>query len=143
MANTGKIYWLTGQSGSGKTTIATKLKYWLAADKKNWRKSVHIIDDTDLNNKFTEESHATVAFYIARFLSEKGDDVIVSIHSPLRAERESFKKQANITEIYCHTKSRKSDNINPNYESPIEAYINLDTSEDIDKTFKKLLRLII
>jgi adenylylsulfate kinase-like enzyme len=142
MQNNGRIYWLTGQSGSGKTTIANRLKYWLAADKKNWRKSVHIIDEADLKNKFTEESYAIMAFYIARFLSEKGDDVIVSVQSPNREEREKFKSQTKLLEIYCHTKSRQI-NINPDYEHPLQTFVDLDTSSDVDTTFKKLIRLIV
>ena len=136
------IYWFTGQSGSGKTTIANKLKMWLGADKKNWRKSVHIIDTENLHDKFTEESYPQIAFYIARFLSEKGDDVIVALHSPNLKEREEFKSNAKIKEIYCHTKSRVGTGINPNYEPPKEIYIDLDTSMEADITFKRLIRLI-
>ena len=137
------IYWLTGQSGSGKTSIAHRLKVWLGAEKRNWRKSVHIIDDTDLANKFTEESCPQMAFYIARFLSEKGDDVIVSIQSPNREEREDFKSKSKMIEIYCHTNTRQGNGINPNYEPPIQSFADLDTTGDVDSTFKKLIRLLV
>lgn len=137
------IYWFTGQSGSGKTALANKLKIWLNADKKNWRRSVHIIDEADLINKFTEESYPTIAFYIARYLSEKGEDVVVSLISPIREEREGFKSKAKITEIYCHTKSRQGRGINDNYEPPIQNYADLDTTGDIDTTFNKLIRLLV
>jgi adenylylsulfate kinase-like enzyme len=137
------IYWLTGQSGSGKTTIAQKLKIWLSAEKRNWRKSVHVIDESDLKDKFTEESYANIAFYIARYLSDKGDDVVVSLQSPSKEERERFKSQTKITEIYCHTKARQGSGINPNYEPPTENFANLDTTHDIDTTFKRLLRLLV
>lgn len=137
------IYLFTGQSGSGKTVIAQKLKVWLSAEKRNWRKSVHVIDDSDFKDKFTEESYATIAFYIARYLSEKGDDVVVSVNCPSKEERERFKSQTKITEIYCHTKARQGNGINPNYEPPTENFVNLDTSSDLDSTFKKLLRLLV
>lgn len=137
------IYWLTGQSGSGKTSIAQKLKIWLSAEKRNWRKSVHIIDEADLTNKFTEESYSQIAFYIARFLSEKGDDVIVSIQSPVRQERDEFKAKTKMLEIYCHTNSRQGNGINPNYEPPLQSFADLDTTADVDTTFKKLIRLIV
>ena len=137
------IYWFTGQSGSGKTAIAQKLKIWLSAEKRNWRKSVHVIDEADLSQKFTEESYPVIAYYIARFLSEKGDDVIVSIQSPKRDERERFKSETKILEIYCHTKARQGAGINTEYEPPIENFADLDTTTDLDSTFKKLLRLLI
>lgn len=137
------IYWFTGQSGSGKTTIASKLKIWLNADKRNWRKSVHVIDESDMKDKFTEESYTTVAFYIARFLSDKGDDVIVSLQSPNRMEREEYKSKTKFMEIYCHTKARTGNGINPNYEPPQEKYVDLDTTSDPDLTFKKLIRMVI
>jgi len=34
------IYWFTGQPGSGKTVLATKLKDFLQTEKRNWRKDV-------------------------------------------------------------------------------------------------------
>jgi adenylylsulfate kinase-like enzyme len=143
MQNNGRIYWLTGQSGSGKTAIAQKLKIWLASEKRNWRKSVHIIDESDLENKFTEESHSVIAYYISRFLSEKGDDVIVALHSPDRTQREEFKSKTKIFEIYCHTKSRQGRGINMYYEPPLENFANLDTTADVESTFKKLVKLMV
>jgi adenylylsulfate kinase-like enzyme len=137
------IFWFTGQSGSGKSTLAQKLKIWLGAEKRNWRKSVHVIDEKDLANNFTEESYSQIAFYIARFLSEKGDDVVVAVQSPNRTQREEFKSKTNIKEIYCHTTARRGNGINPNYEPPLEMFSDLETTANPDETFKKLIRLIL
>lgn len=137
------VYWFTGQSGSGKTALANKLKFWLNAEKKNWRRSVHVIDDKDLENQFTEESYAQIAFYISKFLSDKGDDVVVSVQSANREQRNEFKSKTKMIEIYCHTKSRQGSGIDINYEPPIQNYVDLDTTTDVDTTFNKLIRLLV
>ena len=147
------IYLFTGQPGSGKTTLGKKLQMWLQTDKKNWRKSVFHIDGDQLRELFPNTDYSkegrykniNKAFDIAKFLDASGNDVVISLVSPYKELREKFKSQCKVQEIYCHTKKiRGKENMFAlDYEPPTEFYVDLDTSESPDDTFKKLLKIII
>ena len=147
------IYLFTGQPGSGKTTLAKKLQIWLQTDKANWRKSVFHIDGDQLreifpNKDYSKEGRETniqKAFDIARFLDNSGNDVVISLVSPYKQLRDEFKSQCKVQEVYCHTKKirGREDKFALDYEPPTEFYIDLDTSDTSDETFKKLLKIII
>jgi len=147
------IYLFTGQPGSGKTTLAKKLQMWLQTDKANWRKSVFHIDGDQLRELFPNTDYSkegrykniAKAFDIAKFLEASGNDVVMSLVSPYRELREEFKSQCKVQEIYCHTKKirGREDKFVLDYEPPIEFYIDLDTSENTDETFKKLLKMML
>jgi adenylylsulfate kinase-like enzyme len=147
------IYLFTGQPGSGKTTLAKKLQFWLQTDKKNWRKSVFHIDGDQLRELFPNTDYSkegrykniTKAFDIAKYLDDCGNDVVISLVSPYRELRERFKSECKVTEIYCHTKKMRGreDKFALDYEPPIEFFVDLDTSELPDNTFNKLIKIII
>jgi len=147
------IYLFTGQPGSGKTTLAKKLQMWLQTDKKNWRKSVFHIDGDQLRELFPNTDYSkegrynniNKAFDIAKFLDASGNDVVISLVSPYKKLREKFKSECKIQEIYCHTKQMRGreDKFALDYEPPTEFYIDLDTSENPDETFKKLLKMML
>jgi adenylylsulfate kinase-like enzyme len=147
------IYLFTGQPGSGKTTLAKKLQMWLQTDKKNWRKSVFHIDGDQLRELFPNTDYSkegrykniTKAFDIAKYLNDSDNDVVISLVSPYRELREKFKSECKVQEIYCHTKKirGREDKFALDYEPPIEFYVDLDTSDNPDETFKKLLKIII
>jgi adenylylsulfate kinase-like enzyme len=147
------IYLFTGQPGSGKTTLGKKLQIWLQTDKKNWRKSVFHIDGDQLielfpNTDYSKEGryeNINKAFDIAKFLDASGNDVVISLVSPYKELREKFKSQCKVQEIYCHTKKirGREDKFALDYEPPVEFYVDLDTTENPDDTFKKLLKIII
>jgi adenylylsulfate kinase len=147
------IYLFTGQPGSGKTTLAKKLQMWLQTDKKNWRKSVFHIDGDQLRELFPNTDYSKEgryknigkAFDIAKFLDASGNDVVISLVSPYKELREKFKSECKVQEIYCHTKTirGREDKFALDYEPPIEFYIELDTSESADETFKKLLKMML
>ena len=147
------IYLLTGQPGSGKTTLGKKLQMWLQTDKKNWRKSVFHIDGDQLRELFPNTDYSkegryeniNKAFDIAKFLDASGNDVVISLVSPYKELREEFKSQCKVQEIYCHTKQMRGreDKFALDYEPPVEFYVDLDTTENPDDTFKKLLKIII
>jgi adenylylsulfate kinase-like enzyme len=147
------IYLFTGQPGSGKTTLAKKLQFWLQTDKKNWRKSVFHIDGDQLRELFPNtdyskkgrERNIQKAFDIAKYLDSCGSDVVISMVSPYIELREKLKSECKVQEIYCHTKKiRGKENFFAlDYEPPVEFYINLDTSKQPDETFSNLLKFLI
>jgi len=147
------IYLFTGQPGSGKTTLAKKLQFWLQTDKKNWRKSVFHIDGDQLrelfpNTDYTKkgrEKNIQKAFDIAKYLDSCGSDVVISMVSPYKELREQLKLQCKVQEIYCHTKKIRGREglFALDYEPPVEFYIDLDTSKQPDETFSNLLKFLI
>jgi adenylylsulfate kinase len=147
------IYLFTGQPGSGKTTLAKKLQFWLQTDKKNWRKSVFHIDGDQLRELFPNKDYSKEgrerniqkAFDIAKYLDSNGTDVVISLVSPYREMREQLKSVCKVQEIYCHTKKirGREEFFALDYEKPIEFFIDLDTSELPDNTFSKLIKMIL
>ena len=147
------IYLFTGQPGSGKTTLGKKLQMWLQTDKANWRKSVFHIDGDQLRELFPNTDYSKEgrykniqkAFDIAKYLDNAGNDVVISLVSPYKELREKFKSECKVQEVYCHTKKirGREDKFALDYEPPTEFYINLDTSDNLDSTFNKLLKMIL
>ena len=122
-------------------------------DKKNWRKSVFHIDGDELRELFPNtdyskegrEANIRKAMDISKYLDSTGHDVVVSLVSPYKELREEFKSQCKVQEIYCHTKKirGREDKFALDYEPPTQFYIDLDTSESADETFKKLIKILI
>ena len=85
------------------------------------------------------------AFDIAKYLDNAGNDVVISLVSPYRELRENFKSECKVTEVYCHTKKMRGreDKFALDYEPPTEFYVDLDTSDSTDETFKKLLKALL
>ena len=147
------IYLFTGQPGSGKTTLGKKLQIWLQTDKKNWRKSVFHIDGDQLRELFPNKDYSKEgrerniqkAFDIAKYLDSNGTDVVISLVSPYREMREALKSECKVQEIYCHTKKirGREDFFALDYEKPIQFFIDLDTSDNVDTTFSKLIKMIL
>jgi adenylylsulfate kinase-like enzyme len=142
------IYWFTGQPASGKTTIAKHLNSYLS----NTERVIHI-DGDDLRKIFNNKDYSEIgrrrnierAQDIARFMSEKGYSVVVSLVSPYKDMRDSFKKDNNVIEIYVHTKDirgREEYHVD-NYEPPTENYVDLDTTNKRDdESFIDLIKFI-
>lgn len=140
------IYWLTGQPGSGKTTMGT----WITASFPN--KSITIdgddIRDIFQNKDYSEEGrkkNIERAQTLSKFLNAKGYTVIVSLVSPFREQREIFKSEMgnDITEIYVHTTNiRGRENFHvKDYEQPLENFIDCDTTDSSEyQTFLNLRR---
>ena len=143
------IYWFIGQPGVGKTALAKKLQFWLQTDKVNWRKSVFHIDEQMIREFYDIETDTTaehnqiqdICATIAGFANRTGHDVVVSTSSPFQEIRERYKKKYRIKEIYCHNKKVKS--TYDYFEPPKQFFIDLDTSDTPDETFKKLVKILI
>ena len=127
------IIWLTGQPGSGKTTLAK----WLEA---HFAGKATIVDGDDIRAIFDNKDYSEagrrknieLAQNIAKFLHYKGEIAIVSLVSPYKDQRDSFKEAMgdNIREVYVHTTSirgREQFHVQ-DYSAPIENFIDIDTT---------------
>ena len=138
------IIWLTGQPGSGKTTICRRI----LSDKPD----VFHIDGDDLRDLFENKDYSEtgrrknveLAQQIAHYLQKKGKDVVVSLVSPYKDQRDRFKEKMgdNLVEVYIHTTDvRGRENFFvKEYEAPTEKYLSIDTTnESIEESTKKVL----
>jgi len=132
------IYWFTGQPHSGKTTLADSLK-----DK--WFPHAFRIDGDEMRELFANKDYSEkgrranieAAQRIAHYLHNQGKDVIVSLVSPYKDQREEFKKLLTwqIKEIYVNYDPEKGRRGREEYwvkeyEKPIDNFIDIDTNLD-------------
>ena len=132
---------ITGQAGSGKTTIATELEKIIA--------NPIIIDGDELreifvNKDYSEEGrrrNITNAYNIARFLEAKGFTPIIALISPYIDLREDLKSQSNVSEIYLTTSQiRGRENFfAPGYLPPQEDFLSINTDLALDECIQKIL----
>jgi len=132
-----RIIWLTGQPGSGKTTLALSLENKIRS--KDSSTKIMVIDGDDLRDitvnkdysKKGREKNITTAQKIAHFLFNKNFIVIVSLVAPYRELREIFKSIAPVLEIYLHTTEIRGREkfFAEDYEPPVKNFINIDTTE--------------
>ncbi len=132
-----KIIWLTGQPGSGKTTLAKAIEKSIKS--KNINTNTMIIDGDDLRNitvnkdysRKGREKNITTAQKIAHFLYNKKFIVIVSLVAPYKNLREKFKSLVPVCEIYLHTTEVRGREkfFAKDYECPTENFLNIDTTK--------------
>lgn len=144
------IFYIIGQPGSGKTTLALELVKVFSSTP-----TVHI-DGDDLRVIFDNKDYSETgrrrnierAQDIALFLHKKGYNVIVSVVSPYKEQRELFKDKMGdqLKEIYIHTSEiRGRENFFvEDYEKPTENYVdmctdNITVAECIEIIFKKII----
>lgn len=144
------IYWLTGQPGAGKTTLVKMLYTHLHPLKPM------IVDGDDIREIFNNKDYSEVgrrknvelAQHLAHFIHNKGGVALVSLVSPYKDQRDSFKELIgvdNIKEIYVHTSEERGREqfFVHNYEAPTENFIDLDTTEDTEfQSYKKLINYL-
>lgn len=132
-----KIYWFTGQPGSGKTVLSLKLKTFLEFNTTN---EVFHIDGDELRKLFNNQKYGREgreenirrAQDIAKFILSQGHSVVVSLVAPYKEIRESFKKELgnSLVEFYVHTTDiRGREHFHTDeYEKPTENYVDVDTT---------------
>ena len=143
------IFWITGQPGAGKTTIAKELRSSIVDSKRELCFHIDGDDIRDLfdNKDYSEEGrrkNIQLAQQMSQYLNSQSVNVVVSLVSPYKDQREEFKKKMGrkITEIYVHTSEiRGRENLFvDDYESPTENFIDIDTTNiGVNECIKKIL----
>ena len=138
------IYWLMGQPGAGKTTLGKLLC--------NYLDNTIQIDGDDIRDIFNNKDYSengrrnniSKAQDLSLFLNKKGFNVIVSLVSPYKDQREEFKKISNVVEIYLHTTSDRGKNKYhvDNFEIPTDNYIDIDTSVSEEESLNEIIKKI-
>lgn len=140
------IIWLTGQPGSGKTTIAKEilttgpLCQWFHIDGDDIRE---LFDNKDYSET-GRRKNIELAQQLAQYLNSKGKKVVVSLVSPYKDQRDKFKEKMgdNLVEVYVHTtevRGRENFFVS-DYQQPIENYLDMDTTnETLEESVQKVL----
>jgi adenylylsulfate kinase len=137
------IYWFTGQPGAGKTVLATALKQELD--------NIFHVDGDDLRAIFDNKDYSEtgrrknieLAQQLAHFLHNKGNNVVVSLVSPYKDQREEFKNKLgdSLKEFYVYTTEvRGRENFHvENYQQPTENYLDIDTTNtSVEECLQKI-----
>ncbi len=141
------IYWFTGQPGSGKTTLVKMLNTHLYPMKPI------IVDGDDIREIFSNKDYSEsgrrknieLAQHLSHFIHNKGGVALVSLISPYKDQRDSFKEligSNNIKEIYVHTTENRGREhfFVEGYQPPTENFIDCDTTTDNEfQSYRKLL----
>jgi len=112
-----------------------------------------IVDGDDIreifNNKDYSEAgrrkNVELAQHLAHFIHNKGGVALVSLVSPYKDQRDSFKEligDEDIKEIYVHTTEERGREqfFVENYQPPTENFIDCDTTVDNEfQSYRKLL----
>jgi adenylylsulfate kinase len=142
-----KIYWFTGQPGAGKTTLAKGLMNRLSLVN-----FIHV-DGDDIRDIFQNKDYSEngrrqniqKAQDISQFLYAKGNSVIVSLVSPYKDQRDNFKQNPNVVEIYVHTdeiRGREQFHVQ-NYEQPTENFIEINTTNTtVEECIEKIVKYV-
>ena len=167
----GQVLWMTGLSGSGKSTIANELEKILYSQ----GKKTYILDgdnirhglnkDLGFTDKDRVENIRRVA-EVAKLMCDAGLIVITAFISPFRLEREmarSLFEKNDFKEIYISTPLKVAEKRDPkglykkarqgkipnftgidsNYEKPKNPELEIDTSKvSLSKAVKKILNII-
>ena len=149
------IVWLTGQPGSGKTTLAKALQRRLQETQFSEQEDKVVnIDGDGLREVFANLDYSRAgrlrnissAILVARWLDANGFFVIVSLVSPYRYQREELKESNLVLEVYVHTtleRGRES-YFAENYEPPTEDFLDLDTgAKNVDECLYDIINGII
>lgn len=128
------IIWLTGQPGSGKTTLAKEIMVsgplcqWFHIDGDDIRE---LFDNKDYSEQ-GRRKNIELAQQLAQYLNSRGKKVVVSLVSPYKDQRDKFKEKMGnkLIEVYVHTTEvRGRENyFVKEYVQPTENFIDIDTT---------------
>lgn len=132
------IIWMTGQPGSGKTTLAKAFINFIS--KENPSSKIINIDGDDLrsiskNKDYSKKGrikNISTAISIVRFLANKDYICVISIVAPYRFLRDELKEDFNFLEVFLHTTEiRGRENFfAKDYEEPVDPnHLRIDTGK--------------
>ena len=132
------IIWLTGQPGSGKTTLANELMVKIQSENSNLK--IINLDGDDLrkinkNKDYSKKGrikNISTAISIIRFLANKNYLCIVSIVAPYQFLRDELKYEFSFLEVYLHTSEirGREDYFAKDYEIPTDPNtLSIDTGK--------------
>jgi len=132
------ILWLTGQPGSGKTTLAKAFIKRVTKDTPDIK--IINIDGDDLRNISNNKDYSkegrikniSTAISIMRFLANKNYICVVSIVAPYQFLRDELKDTFSFLEIYLHTTDirGREDFFAKDYEIPTDPkHLAIDTGK--------------
>ena len=132
------IIWLTGQPGSGKTTLANELIATIQSE--NLDLKIINLDGDDLrkinqNKDYSKEGrikNISTAISIMRFLANKDYLCVISIVAPYKFLRDELKDEFPFLEIYLHTSEirGREDYFAKDYEIPTDPKtLSIDTGK--------------
>ena len=144
------IIWLTGQPGSGKTTLANSIIDSLKKEQSDIK--IINLDGDDLrsinkNKDYSKEGrirNISTAISIVRFLANKNYLCIVSIVAPYRFLRNELKTEFPFLEVYLHTKEIRGseDFFAKDYEVALEEHLSIDTGKlNIEESTNEILNV--
>ena len=144
------VIWLTGQPGSGKTTLANSLIESLEKD--NPKTKIINLDGDDLRNinknkDYSKEGrikNISTAISIVRFLANKDYICIVSIVAPYRFLRDELKNEFPFLEVYLYTTEirGREDFFAKDYEIPLGNHLAIDTGKlNIEESRDEILNV--
>ena len=144
------VIWLTGQPGSGKTTLANSLIESLEKD--NPKTKIINLDGDDLRNinknkDYSKEGrikNISTAISIVRFLANKDYICIVSIVAPYRFLRDELKNEFPFLEVYLYTTEirGREDFFAKDYEIPLGDHLAIDTGKlNIEESRDEILNV--
>lgn len=132
---------ITGQAGSGKTTIARELEKIVT--------NPIVIDGDELRELFVNIDYSedgrrkniTNAYNIARFLESQGFVPIIALISPYLDLREELKSQSTVSEIYLVTSQVRGREhfFAPGYLPPVEDFLLVNTDVLLEECVEKIL----
>lgn len=139
------IYLFIGQPGTGKTEMAGRLIERLG-EKTIW------IDGDDLREIFpnTDYSYSgrirniEKSFTIARFMSQKGYDVVISMVCPYRAIREDLKANNEVIEILFnrpHFSGKEKFHVDM-FELPVNNYRAFINGDNPEESLEELISIL-
>jgi adenylylsulfate kinase-like enzyme len=127
------IYFFTGKSKTGKSTLGKLLADFLRTERRNWRKSVFHIDENSITDiyPFKFRNNIELTNYIisfAKFIHLNDCDVVISSTSYNRESRELFKRELNdlLIEFYLYNINNTDSN---EYEPSTHPHIRIDTTK--------------
>lgn len=141
------IYLFIGQPGTGKTEMANRLVEHLKKEGETiW------IDGDDLREIFPNTDYSYFgrirniekSFTIARFMSQKNHNVVISMVCPYRAIREDLKANNEVVEVLFkrpHYSGKEKFHVR-DFEFPEHNFLTFENGDNAEECFSKLKSLI-